>query len=100
MTFENAKRQMEGFCHLCPRCDGRACAGQIPGMGGTETAATFRNNITALENIRVNMRTIFGGNDTPDTSLELFGKDLHRLFGMAVNGGKGDHDTLGLRLVG
>ena len=30
----NAKERMKGFCRVCPVCDGRACAGETPGMGG------------------------------------------------------------------
>ena len=34
---EAARGPMKNFCKLCPVCDGRACAGQVPGMGGTIT---------------------------------------------------------------
>ena len=33
----NAKERMKGFCRVCPVCDGRACAGETPGMGGIGT---------------------------------------------------------------
>ena len=32
-----AKEKLKGFCRVCPVCDGRACAGEVPGMGGTGT---------------------------------------------------------------
>ena len=36
---EAARGPMKNFCKLCPVCDGRACAGQVPGMGGAITAS-------------------------------------------------------------
>lgn len=35
----NAKERMKGFCRVCPVCDGRACAGETPGMGGIGTGS-------------------------------------------------------------
>jgi 4-hydroxymandelate oxidase len=31
---ENAKEKLKGYCRVCPVCDGRSCAGEVPGMGG------------------------------------------------------------------
>lgn len=53
-----AKERMKGFCRVCPVCDGRACAGEVPGMGGLNTASTFKNNIQALGTVQLNMRLI------------------------------------------
>ena len=30
---------INGFCRVCPVCDGRACAGEVPGMGGLGSTA-------------------------------------------------------------
>ncbi|MGD8251786.1 MAG: alpha-hydroxy-acid oxidizing protein, partial [Desulfobacterales bacterium] len=60
-----AKKRMEGFCRVCPVCNGRACAGEVPGMGGIGTGASFRNNLDALAAYRFNMRLIHGAAD-PD----------------------------------
>ena len=54
----NAKERMKGFCRVCPVCDGRACAGETPGMGGIGTGSAFMNNVAALAGIRLNMRLI------------------------------------------
>ena len=54
----NAKERMKGFCRVCPVCDGRACAGETPGMGGIGTGSAFKNNVAALAGIRLNMRLI------------------------------------------
>ena len=35
-----------------PVCNGRACAGQVPGMGGVGTGASFMNNVDALKNVK------------------------------------------------
>ena len=43
-----ARERMKGFCRVCPTCDGRACAGEVPGMGGLGTGGTFTANVEAL----------------------------------------------------
>ena len=70
-----ARELMKGFCRVCPVCDGRACAGEVPGMGGLNTASSFKNNVSALAEIRFNMRLMHGATD-PDTSCSLLGYDL------------------------
>jgi len=32
--YENARKLMKGYCRVCPECNGVACAGEVPGMGG------------------------------------------------------------------
>lgn len=66
-----ARERMKGFCRVCPRCDGQACAGEVPGMGGLLTGSSFMNNIEALAMYHINMRTIHQA-DEPDTSVRLF----------------------------
>ena len=70
-----AREKMKGYCRVCPVCDGRACAGEVPGMGGTGTGSAFRANLEALASVRLNMRTIHGAGD-PHTGIKLFGKKL------------------------
>lgn len=53
-----ARERMKGFCRVCPVCDGRACAGEVPGMGGLNTGSTFRNNVQALATVQLNMRLV------------------------------------------
>lgn len=72
---DNARKLMRGFCRVCKVCDGKACAGEVPGMGGLGTAASFKNNITALADIKLNMRLLHGAAD-PDTSTTVLGYDL------------------------
>jgi len=69
---DNARKLMQGFCRVCKVCDGKACAGEVPGMGGLGTAASFQNNVTALAAVKLNMRLLHG-NSEPDTSTTVLG---------------------------
>ncbi|WP_027721944.1 alpha-hydroxy-acid oxidizing protein [Maridesulfovibrio zosterae] len=71
----NARDLMKGYCKVCPVCNGKACVGEVPGMGGLGTAASFKNNIKALEDIKLNMRTIHEASE-PDTSVSIMGLKL------------------------
>ncbi|MBQ9452552.1 MAG: alpha-hydroxy-acid oxidizing protein [Desulfovibrio sp.] len=70
-----ARERMKGFCRVCPVCDGKACAGEVPGMGGLTTGASFRNNVTALTDVTLNM-TVLHDVKTPDTSTTVLGVKL------------------------
>jgi isopentenyl diphosphate isomerase/L-lactate dehydrogenase-like FMN-dependent dehydrogenase len=70
-----ARERMKGACRVCPVCDGRVCAGEVPGMGGTGTGTAFRANLQALAGYRFNLRTMHGVTD-PDTTVELWGEKL------------------------
>lgn len=70
-----AADKLKGYCRICPYCDGVACAGEVPGMGGLGTGSSFKANIAALANYRFNMRTIHNVKN-PDTTKEIFGETL------------------------
>jgi hypothetical protein len=70
-----ARERVKAKCRVCPNCDGAACAGDIPGMGGIDTGASFRNNIAALAKYRLVMRVLHHA-DEPDTGTELWGRRL------------------------
>lgn len=70
-----AKEKLKGLCRMCPVCDGRACAGEVPGFGGIGTGASFMNNIEALRRWRLNLRTLHDVFE-PDTRTTLFGQTL------------------------
>jgi len=72
---DNARKLMEKYCHVCPVCNGRACAGEIPGMGGLGSGSSFTGNVQALAEIKFNMRLIHDVTD-PDTSTTILGKKL------------------------
>ncbi len=70
-----ARKRFKGACRVCRVCDGRACAGEMPGMGGVGTGSSFIANVEALAAIRLTMRVIHEVSE-PDISFQLFG---HRL---------------------
>lgn len=72
---DNAREKLKGYCRVCPVCDGRVCAGEVPGMGGAGTGSAFMANLEALSLHRLNMRTIHAVKDA-DLSIELWGRKL------------------------
>ena len=70
-----AREKFKGACRVCPRCNGRACAGEMPGIGGTGTGSSFMANFDALAGVKLNMTTIHGASD-PETAYEFFGLRL------------------------
>lgn len=71
-VLKEARKKFNGSCRVCRVCDGVACRGEVPGMGGKGTGSSFIENVKALEKIKVNMRTIHDVTSV-DTSVELFG---------------------------
>lgn len=72
---DKARENMKGFCKVCPECNGRACVGEVPGMGGLGTAAGFMDNIAALKEIAFNMRLVHDVTE-PDLNVTLFGRQF------------------------
>jgi 4-hydroxymandelate oxidase len=72
---KNAREKLKPFCRVCPVCDGVACAGEVPGMGGVGTGESFKENVKALARVKLNMRTLHDAK-APDISCEIFGKQL------------------------
>lgn len=70
-----ARENLNGSCRVCSVCNGKACAGEVPGMGGKGTGAAFTINVEALDAYKLNMRTIHGAKN-PDISTEIFGKKM------------------------
>ncbi len=70
-----ARAKLKGYCRVCQVCDGRACSGEVPGMGGVNTGSAFRANLEALRELKVNMRTIHAAKQ-PETKVTLFGQQL------------------------
>lgn len=70
-----ARENMNGFCRVCPVCNGVACSGEVPGMGGIGSGVSFRNNVNALAALRLNMRCVHGVT-APDCSTTLLGETL------------------------
>jgi len=72
---KKARELMTGYCKVCPICNGKVCAGEVPGMGGLGTGSSFMSNVSALAGVRFNMRLIHGA-ELPDTSTTLLGRAL------------------------
>ena len=70
-----ARENLNGSCKVCPICNGKACAGQVPGMGGKGTGEAFKINVESLDAFKLNMRVIHDAKN-PDTSTVLFGKKM------------------------
>ncbi|SCH09678.1 L-lactate dehydrogenase [cytochrome] [uncultured Clostridium sp.] len=73
--LKNARENLNGSCKVCKACNGGACAGEVPGMGGKGSGSSFIENFKSLENVKINMRVIHNVTN-PDTSIELFGKTM------------------------
>ncbi len=67
---KKAKDMMKGFCRVCPVCDGNACKGEVPGMGGLGTGSSFSANVHALADVRFNMRLVHDVT-APDTRVSV-----------------------------
>jgi 4-hydroxymandelate oxidase len=89
---QRARERFKRVCRVCPRCDGRACAGEMPGIGGIGTGSSFMANFDSLSRIKLNLRTIHDA-DGPDLSYDFFGRSLKMpilvapVAGMAINMG-------------
>lgn len=70
-----ARELLKGYCRVCPVCDGRVCAGEVPGMGGLGTGSAFQDNIRSLSEIKLHMRCLHGVEE-PDLSVSILGLDL------------------------
>lgn len=72
---KTAREKLSGYCRVCPVCDGKACSGEVPGMGGIGTGSAFRANIEALNRYKLNMRTIHNVKK-PSISKKLWGENI------------------------
>jgi len=81
-----ARERMKGYCRVCPVCDGRACAGEVPGMGGLGTGSAFAANLQSLAAVRFNMRLLHEVSE-PDTHIDFLGQSLALPFLAAPIGG-------------
>lgn len=104
---DKARDLMQGYCRVCVECNGRVCAGEVPGMGGLGSGSSFRNNIEALKKHTFNMRLLHEATE-PDTSVDVLGLHLDLpvlaapIGGVSFNmGGKiSEEDYIGNKLRG
>ena len=78
-VYQKARAALYPICRVCPQCDGVACAGEFPGIGGLGSGLSFQNNFNDLRQVRLKMRILnaVGPIDRkPDTSTVLFGHKI------------------------
>lgn len=71
--LKTAREHMNGNCKACKICNGEACRGVMPGPGGKATGDGFVRAYNKLQQIKVNMDTIYE-ECAIDTSCSLFGQ--------------------------
>jgi isopentenyl diphosphate isomerase/L-lactate dehydrogenase-like FMN-dependent dehydrogenase len=74
-VMNKARELMYPICRVCPECDGIACAGEVPGMGGIGSGNSFKNNFRALQRVQLKLRTAHAVSK-PDPSIMLFGHKI------------------------
>lgn len=72
---ELGRQKFGKVCRMCPVCDGRVCAGEIPGAGGVGSGQAFRNNVIALAEVKLHQRIIHTVHK-PTTVFNLWGNEL------------------------
>jgi NAD(P)H-dependent flavin oxidoreductase YrpB (nitropropane dioxygenase family) len=85
-VLDNARKNMLPRCKVCPECNGIACKGQVPGVGGVGSGRAFTICREYLEKIKVRMDVIHEPYEN-DTSIELFGRKFDVPFFAAPIGG-------------
>lgn len=74
-VMTKAREVLYPVCRVCPECNGVACAGEVPGLGGIGSGAAFRNNYNALQRVQLKMRTVHTVTK-PETSIDFFGHTI------------------------
>jgi 4-hydroxymandelate oxidase len=74
-VLDKARERMYPACRVCPVCDGVACSGDAGGMAGAGTGMSFQNNFTALQRVKLVMRTVHEVT-LADTSTTIFGHKI------------------------
>lgn len=72
---QSAREKMMPQCRMCKECDGVACRGEVPGMGGKGTGSSFIRNVQEIKRYTLNLKTIHDVKEA-DTSFTLFGHTL------------------------
>lgn len=90
MNFEQMMKQarevMLPKCRVCPECNGVACKGEIPGLGGIGSGNSFIDTRSYFKSIKVLMDVVYEPGEI-DTSIELFDRKFDMPFYIAPIGG-------------
>lgn len=84
--WAKARELMAPNCRACPVCNGRACKGEVPGVGAMGDGSSWTVCTEFLERVKVRMDTLHEP-WTPDASTELFGVRLAAPLCLAPIGG-------------
>ncbi|MCR5663810.1 MAG: alpha-hydroxy-acid oxidizing protein [Oscillospiraceae bacterium] len=84
--WEKARSVMAPNCRACPECNGLACRGQIPGVGGIGSGSSFTVCREYLRRVKLMMDVIYEPGEI-DPSIELFGRRFALPVFMAPIGG-------------
>ena len=80
-------------CKVCNQCDGVACAGQIPGVGGKGTGSTFKRNYAYLRKVHPLMDPLKSDREII-TKSEFFGHPISMpIFGAPIAGMKPQYQS-------
>ena len=91
-VLDKAREVMAPNCRVCPDCNGAACRGQIPGLGGMGSGSSFTVCREYLKRMKIMMDVVYEPGET-DTSIELFGRRFAFPFFLAPIGGmKGNYN--------
>jgi len=74
-VYQKARQALYPICRVCPQCDGVACAGEFPGIGGLGSGMSFQNNFRGLQRVRLKLRPL-NGNKKPNISTVIFGQKI------------------------
>lgn len=70
-----ARERLYPTCRVCPVCNGVACSGVGGGIAGAGSGMSFQNNFTALQRVRLVMRTLHDVTKA-DPSTTIFGHKI------------------------
>lgn len=85
-VLTSARTIMNGVCSVCPVCDGKACRGRIPGVGGKGSGRAFTVCREFLDEVSIHMDVIHPHFEAV-TGIELFGRQFRYPFFAAPIGG-------------
>ena len=84
--WAKAREMMGPNCRACPVCNGKACRGEVPGVGAMGDGSSWTACTEFLERVKIRMDTLHEP-WTPEASVELFGVRLSAPVCLAPIGG-------------
>lgn len=71
-VLKMAKEPVKDWCKVCKDCNGKVCAGQVPGVGGKASGSSFTRNRDKISDVKVVLDTLVE-EKAIDTSIVMFG---------------------------